>query len=357
MRKIALLLTLVLVVGLFAGCNNKGDQIVFESGDVTVTYGELEFFFYQSKSYYENELQYTAETWASPVDSTDEESKTYNQAALDTLRDQLIQLKMAEQMAKERNLTISDEVMAEIEANAQATVDSYKANPESVSPNYELTYDNLVDMNQKIEYYNLLFEDMKEELEIDQDFVDMLLTSQPGYAEIKEMGVDAYSDQVRARHILISTLDENGVKLENDALAEKRNQIEEIYEMAVAGDDFAELAKLFSEDPGSKDNGGEYTFGRGQMVDIFEETAYALEEGEISDIIETTYGFHIIKLEEYIPATEDMILVTENTLSSWEEQAEAYAYETAFGTKMQTEFEAMEYTTNEELWAEFDFSK
>jgi parvulin-like peptidyl-prolyl isomerase len=78
--------------------------------------------------------------------------------------------------------------------------------------------------------------------------------------------------------------------------------MEGLLKRARAGEDFAKLAKEYSEDPGSKDKGGEYTFPKGQMVPEFEATAFSLKTNEISDIVTTQYGYHIIKLHEHIPA-------------------------------------------------------
>jgi peptidyl-prolyl cis-trans isomerase C len=110
-------------------------------------------------------------------------------------------------------------------------------------------------------------------------------------------------EQVRASHILLATRDLNS----NEELSEEKKQaklkeIEALRKRAVAGEDFAKLAKEHSEDPGSKDSGGEYTFGRGRMVPEFEAAAFSLQTNQISDVVKTAYGYHLIKLSEKIPA-------------------------------------------------------
>jgi peptidyl-prolyl cis-trans isomerase C len=104
-------------------------------------------------------------------------------------------------------------------------------------------------------------------------------------------------EQVRASHILIKTEGMDEAKK-----AEAKKKIEDILKRARGGEDFAALAKTYTEDPGSKDTGGEYTFPKGKMVPEFEAAAFALEPGKISDVVETQFGYHIIKLSEKIPA-------------------------------------------------------
>lgn len=94
------------------------------------------------------------------------------------------------------------------------------------------------------------------------------------------------------RHILLLTQGKN-----DQEKADLRNKMEGILARAKSGEDFAALAKEFSEDPGSRDNGGLYEdFGRGQMVKPFEDASFSVPVGEISDIVETTYGYHIIQV-------------------------------------------------------------
>ena len=96
-------------------------------------------------------------------------------------------------------------------------------------------------------------------------------------------------ERVRASHILLNT----GGKDE----AAVRKQAEDLLAKVKAGADFAALAKQYSEDPGTKDKGGDLDFfPRGQMVAEFEQSAFSLQPGQISDLVKTSYGFHIIKV-------------------------------------------------------------
>jgi peptidyl-prolyl cis-trans isomerase C len=71
------------------------------------------------------------------------------------------------------------------------------------------------------------------------------------------------------------------------------------------GEDFAAVAREVSEDPGSAPRGGDLgAFGKGQMVPPFEQAAFALPAGQISGLVESPFGFHVIKVQERLPAGE-----------------------------------------------------
>lgn len=98
-------------------------------------------------------------------------------------------------------------------------------------------------------------------------------------------------EQIRASHILLKT--------EGKDEAAVRARAEELLKQAKGGADFAELAKANSEDDSNAANGGDLDyFGRGRMVPEFEQAAFAMEPGQISDLVKTQYGFHIIKLTD-----------------------------------------------------------
>ena len=113
-------------------------------------------------------------------------------------------------------------------------------------------------------------------------------------------------EQVRVTHILISTLDPTTQRpLPADQKKAKEKLATDIRNRAVKGEDWGKLVKEYSEDPGSKNKGGEYTFGRKRMVPEFEAAAFSLKTNQISDLVETQYGYHIIKLLEKFPAKHE----------------------------------------------------
>ncbi|MBI5559913.1 MAG: SurA N-terminal domain-containing protein [Deltaproteobacteria bacterium] len=103
--------------------------------------------------------------------------------------------------------------------------------------------------------------------------------------------------RVKARHILIRP--DPKTKDKEEARIDARKKAEELRSRVKKGEDFASLAKKYSQDPGSAKEGGDLGyFGRGMMVKPFEDAAFALKKGDISPAVETEYGFHIIKADD-----------------------------------------------------------
>jgi peptidyl-prolyl cis-trans isomerase C len=105
-------------------------------------------------------------------------------------------------------------------------------------------------------------------------------------------------EQVHARHILI--------KVKTDAnevdKASARKKIEDIKQRIDKGEDFAELARIESQGPSSTRGGDLGFFGKGRMVKPFEDAAFALQANEVSGIVETQFGYHLIQALEHKPA-------------------------------------------------------
>ncbi len=147
---------------------------------------------------------------------------------------------------------------------------------------------------------------------------------------------------VKAKHILISTIDdETQLPLNPDEVAAKKATAEDILSRIKNGADFDALMKEYSEDPGLETNPDGYEFGKGQMVPEFENAAYALNEGQVSDLVETSYGYHIIKREklslteekikEYIPTEQNVLIAAkiQAVIDKWISEAEVEVNEKA----------------------------
>jgi parvulin-like peptidyl-prolyl isomerase len=105
----------------------------------------------------------------------------------------------------------------------------------------------------------------------------------------------SYPAQVKARHILIKAAS-NAPEGEKKKAREKA---EGLLKRIKEGEDFAKLAEEFSEDAASQKKGGDLGLvSRGRMVKPFEETAFSMKPGQVSEIVETQFGFHIIKVED-----------------------------------------------------------
>ena len=119
----------------------------------------------------------------------------------------------------------------------------------------------------------------------------------------QKYAVDKLQEKMKATDEEVNTYLTAHPELDTDK--KNRAKAEEVLKRARAGEDFTKLAQEFSTD-GSKDKGGDLGwFGRGQMVPEFEQAAYALKPGEISDVVQSKFGFHIIKLEERKNETKD----------------------------------------------------
>jgi peptidyl-prolyl cis-trans isomerase C len=112
---------------------------------------------------------------------------------------------------------------------------------------------------------------------------------------IDNPGYFAQPEQVHARHILVLVEEGADEAVRQEALKE----IKEVRAAVAKGGDFQKLAQEHSDDPGSGAQGGDLGwFGRGQMVPPFEEAAFALQPGQVSGVVETDYGYHIIQVIE-----------------------------------------------------------
>ena len=169
-------------------------------------------------------------------------------------------------------------------------------------------YEELVSQIEKL--YNITIEECFEKYDISEELIkDSIHQELLGNAYLDKIGVatdeeakeyyDANQNEFvkcTASHILIKTIDSNYNPLSDDEIAAAKEKAQGILERALNGEDFASLAKEYSEDASASEGGDLGEFGKGEMVESFEEAVFALETGQItSSLVETEFGYHIIK--------------------------------------------------------------
>lgn len=123
------------------------------------------------------------------------------------------------------------------------------------------------------------------------------MTAEDEKYSVTDDAADAYTmeNNIAAKHILFSTVDESGAALPQEDVAAKKKLADDTLAKIKAGADFDALMNELSEDPGLATSPDGYEFGRGEMVEPFENAAFALPVGGVSELVETNYGYHIIK--------------------------------------------------------------
>jgi peptidyl-prolyl cis-trans isomerase D len=145
-----------------------------------------------------------------------------------------------------------------------------------------------IDEKRKLKYALLDVDEVRESIKVSDADIESFYKQNISQYQTPE--------EVRASHILLKT--------EGKDEEEVRKRAEEVLGRAKAGEDFAALARQYSEDESNAGTGGDLNyFPRGAMVPEFEEVAFKLQPGEVSDLVKTAFGFHIIKVADHRQAT------------------------------------------------------
>lgn len=171
---------------------------------------------------------------------------------------------------------------------ASSFVDEFTIEEDEVKKFYEENSDLFqTEARMKVEYIELSIDSLSKTVVPSEEEIETL------YVETK--GRYKKAESRKASHILVN-VDQSASEEEKQTKLDLAN---EILAKANSGDDFSILAKLYSDDPGSKDNGGDLgVVAKGQMVKSFEDAVFDMRKGEIRGPIQTTFGYHIITLTE-----------------------------------------------------------
>ncbi len=190
---------------------------------------------------------------------------------------------------------------------------------------------------QTLAQQNMTLEQLREDAKSDMRVAKMLEAEVNTKVAVEPQQVNTFYQQnpdkfqqperVRASHILIRTEEKADAKTKETAKAKATDLLKQVK----SGKDFAELAKQHSQDPGSAVQGGDLGFfQQGQMVGAFERAAFALKPGEVSEVVETPFGYHIIKMAEKQAARtvpiEEVKPQIEQFLQNQQRQAQTQAF-------------------------------
>jgi peptidyl-prolyl cis-trans isomerase C len=201
--------------------------------------------------------------------------------------DQLIDVKLLEQEAAARNIKATDEEVTAGITEMRTQAPDAQAFQKALSDRQMSENDLKTEARQRLTVDKLLVAEIEPKAAVTTEDIEAFYKQNPQFF--------VQPEAVRASHILI--------KVEPGSAAEARQaartRAEDLLRQVKAGGDFAALAQQHSQD-GSGPGGGDLGFfPRGQMVKAFEDAAFALKPGEVSDLVESEFGFHIIKTTEH----------------------------------------------------------
>lgn len=284
-KLICVIITALLSLSVLAGCSGSSGDVVVNVKNETITEGELLFFI-------ANTVEGIKTQYMSSM--TDEQKKEYWQTEIDGKKptdyiresalSELIHYTVLSQAAKDAGITVSDS-----EVNSQ----------------FSKMYDSEAVLNLK-ENYGVSKSSIKAVLRkqiLREKYIDRVVSKEEGYVPSEDDLIKLFNENyLKAKHILIMTVDpETSQPLGDEKVKEKEKLAESILSRLKNGADFDKLMNEYSEDAGLDSYPDGYVFTEGEMVTEFYEGTKALGINEISELVPSTYGYHIIKRVELLP--------------------------------------------------------
>jgi len=254
-------------------------------GGSKISADEFQYYYSQNLSYaLQSKDQYTdTETFLNSPYGNSTVKETIKQQTLS----QVIQTELLLLKAKEDRFKVNNEELEEywgyFESNLEQNAKSYDMTVQAFSKNaFGIDYNKLENIYKDYIKSIKYFEAKSSEINVDE-------TELSTFYENNKSQID----HAEIRHILVLCAEDE----EENVIEEKKKLADDILKRVNDGEDFPTLAKEYSEDPGSRDNGGMYEIQpNGQMVAEFEDWTFSHEAGD-TGIVKTTYGFHVMKLD------------------------------------------------------------
>ena len=289
----AFIMVMVLSVSVLTGCQKKKVNIaddatstlasmdivnteVAKVNDAAITIADMQYYVYNTAmiQLYQKNPRFDGDMSKVDWKEKQESGKTLEESILDEALNMAISNCITIQKGAELGIVFSEDEKNQM----NQTIDSFVA-----QYGEEIFQRNLhaMGMSSKEEYQKIY-----ERITLVQTIEEDIQANTHKYvSDIKDLNNYKNKDKAKVLHVLIMS---EGSKFENP-----EEVANEVLAKAKAGEDFVALMEEYNEDPGATSAG--YTFGPGEMVQEFEKASFALDLGEISDIVQTEYGYHIIK--------------------------------------------------------------
>ena len=301
-KTIALAVVAILAMGAFTGCIQNTNPAV-RVNDTDMTADEFGYYVYISQS----QMIQEAGVSTSDADAVEQyweeetDGKKNIDAALDKAVEDASNLLVRYNKAIEMGIEFTDEDKADLDAQIASMKE--QTGGEMGYKNQLAMLGTTAEAFESLYKINMIVSKLAEKLEAD------------GTLAVDDNAVKDYitNNYVKAQHILFLTQDQTtGESFDAATLEEKRAKAEATLEKINAGEDFAALMNELSEDTGLANYPDGYEFTKGEMVPQFEEAAFGLEVNAVSGIVETSYGYHIIKRLPFEVTEEKIAQYSEN---------------------------------------------
>ena len=278
-RMLSLMAMVGLVLTVFAGCTGQGKEgeVVMNVNGEDIYMDEYVYHLSYIKYYFDS--MYGTSLWE------DEASRSYfEQYAEEYAQNQVKTRKCIDELCNEYNIVITDEEKEQLQKEKKEDMQNSGG---IVNWTVSLKQSGCTEA-----VYDLL-----SETSLKYDKLYDYLYGENGTEKLSEEDLrKEYEEKyITSAHILFSSEDEEGNALGEEELKAKKELAEKTLERVKNGEDFIELSKELSEDPGVATNPNGYTFTEGEMINEFYNTSKSLEVNAVSEIVETEFGYHIIK--------------------------------------------------------------